>query len=115
MNSEASLLEGPFKMEMVTPEALVEAGLYPDKQSVVDEALRVLWQERPRLRIEWAIHLYRSQDISLGKAAAVANVSFDRMKEVLIQHGIQPRLGAGTIEEARREMETIDKFFHSDE
>jgi len=37
---------------MVTPKELVHAGLYPDEQSVVQEALRVLWQERPQLRIE---------------------------------------------------------------
>lgn len=102
-------------MEIITPEGLVEAGLYPDTQSVVDEALRVLWQERPHLRIEWAVYLYRRQDISLAKAAAIANVSFDRMKEKLIQRGIQPRLGAESIGEAIQEVKTIDKALKSAE
>jgi predicted HTH domain antitoxin len=97
-------------METITPEALVEAGLYPNEQSVVEDALRVLWQERPQLRIEWARHLYRNHNISLAKAAAMANVSYDRMKEILIQHGIQPRLGAETKDDARRDMETLDRF-----
>jgi predicted HTH domain antitoxin len=95
--------------QMITPQALVGAGLYPDEQSVIQEALRVLWQERPQLRIEWAIYQYQTQDISLAKAASIANISFDRMKEVLVQHGIQPRLGPESIAEARQELEVIEQ------
>jgi predicted HTH domain antitoxin len=93
---------------MVTPQALVEAGLYPDEQSVIREAMRALWHEHPQLRIEWAIYQYQTRCISLAKAAALANVSFDRMKELLLQRGIQPRLGSETIEEARQELEVIE-------
>ena len=41
---------------MITPQALVEAGIYPDEQTVIREAMRTLWQERPQVKIEWAIH-----------------------------------------------------------
>jgi predicted HTH domain antitoxin len=94
---------------MITLKSLVSAGLYPDEQSVIKEALRVLWQERPQLRIDWAIYQYQTCDISLSKAAALANVSFDKMKEVLLHHGIQPRLGAETIEDAINEMKIIEQ------
>ena len=67
---------------MVSPQALVQAGLYPDEESVIQEALRVLWQERPQLRIDWAVYRYQTDDISLAKAAALAGVCFDRMKEI---------------------------------
>lgn len=97
-------------MNMITTEGLVKAGLFPDEQSVVQEALRVLWQERPQLRIGWAVYQYKTQDISLSKAASLANVSFDRMKEILIRRGIQPQLGVETIEEARNEMKAIDQI-----
>ncbi len=93
---------------MITAPALVQAGLYPDGHSVIQEALRVLWQERPQLRIDWAIHTYQTSDISLAKAAALANVSFDRMKELLVARGIQPRLGPATIAEALREADVLD-------
>lgn len=93
---------------MVTPQALVQAGLYPDEQTVVQEALRVLWQERPQLRLDWAVYQYQTSDISLTKAAALAGVCFDRMKEVLIQRGVQPRLGPETVAEAREEMQVIE-------
>lgn len=89
---------------MITPESLVKAGLFPDEQSAIQEALRVLWQERPRLRIDMAVYQYRTSDISLSKAAAMAGVCFDEMKEIFIRRGIQPRLGPETIEEAKEEL-----------
>jgi predicted HTH domain antitoxin len=94
---------------MITPQALVHAGLYPDEQTVIEEALRILWQERPQLRLDWAIYQYQTQDISLAKAAAIAGVSFDRMKETLRQRGIQPRLGPETMDEARQELTVIEQ------
>jgi predicted HTH domain antitoxin len=105
MNSSNKISAGVN--QMITPQALVGAGLYPDEQSVIQEALRVLWQERPQLRIEWAVYQYQTQDISLAKAASIANISFDRMKEVLVERGIQPRLGPETIAEARQELEVM--------
>lgn len=92
----------------ITPETLVQAGLYPDEQTVVREALRVLWQERPQLRIEWAIYRYQIGDISLAKAAAMAGLSFNRIKSILMQKGIQPRLGPDTKEEAKAELRVIE-------
>jgi predicted HTH domain antitoxin len=92
---------------MITPQELVQAGLYPDEQAVIEEALRLLWQERPQLRLDWAIHQYQTQDISLAKAAAIAGVSFDRMKEILHRRGVQLRLGPETVGEACRELTVV--------
>ncbi len=89
-------------MNSINPQALVEAGLFPDEQSVIEEAVRVMWQERPDIRLEWAIHEYRTKDISVSRAASRANVSFDRMKERLIHLGIQPRLATGKIDGIER-------------
>ncbi|MCB0209776.1 MAG: UPF0175 family protein [Anaerolineae bacterium] len=99
---------------MVTPKELVGAGLYPNEESVIQEALRVLWQERPQLRIEWAAYQYQTESISLAKAAALAGVSFDRMKEILVKRGIQPRLGVDTADEARQEWETIKQMLRDE-
>jgi predicted HTH domain antitoxin len=107
MRSFAGAWKGQFVM--ITPEALVKAGLYPNEQSAIQEAMRVLWQERPKLRIDWAIYQYQTEEISLAKAATIASVSFDRMKEILVGRGIQPRLGPETIAEARQEMEVLEQ------
>lgn len=93
----------------ITPQAFVKAGLYPNEQSVIQEAMRVLWQERPQLRINWAVYQYQTEEISLAKAASIANVSFDRMKEILMTRGIQPRLGTETIVEACQELKTLEQ------
>jgi predicted HTH domain antitoxin len=94
---------------MVTLKSLVQAGLYPSEEAAPEEALRVLWQERPQLRLDWAIYQYRSGEISLARAAALAGISFDQMKETLVQRGIQPALGPASIQEARQEYEVIKK------
>lgn len=94
---------------VVTPKALVGAGLYPDESSVIQEAMRILWQEKPQLRIEWAVYQYQTEDISLAKTAAIANISFDQMKQILIERGIQPRLGPETVTEAGEELTALEQ------
>lgn len=82
--------------------------LYPSREAVIQDALRSLLHERPQLRIELAVHSYLNQDISLAKAAYLARVSFDRMKEILVSRGIQLRLGPGDEQESRKEVETME-------
>jgi predicted HTH domain antitoxin len=89
---------------------LVKAGVYPDADTAIQDALRILWQERPAVRIEVAVHRYRTEGLSIAKAAALAGVSFDRMKEILAVHGVQLRLGPETLEEARAELESLRRM-----
>jgi len=91
-------------------EELVRAGLYPDKEALVQEALRVLWQERPSVRIAVAVHRYQTEDLSVARAASLAGVCFDRMKEILAEQGIPLRLGPETLEEARAELEALEQM-----
>lgn len=62
---------------MITVKSLVDAGLYPNEEAVLQEALGLLWRERPQLRLDWAVYQYRLGAISLARAAALAGVSFD--------------------------------------
>jgi predicted HTH domain antitoxin len=57
-----------------------------------------------------AVRAYRTQAISLGKAASIAGVSWARMKDILVEHGVQPRLGPETLEELQEEVEVLRKF-----
>jgi predicted HTH domain antitoxin len=88
---------------------LVEAGIYPDADAAVEEALRVLWQERPDVRIKVAVHRYQLESLSVAKAASIAGVSFDRMKEILSQRGISIGLGPTTVAEAREEFDNLQQ------
>ncbi len=95
---------------MLQAKALVDARLYPDQESVIQDALRCLLQEKPQLRVELAIYRYQVEDISLAKAAHLGGVSFDRMKALLRQRGIALRLGPADAEEARREVRDMEQI-----
>lgn len=95
---------------MLNIKEMVAAGVYPDEQSAIQEALRVLWQEKPYVRIEIAVHRYRTGEISLAKAAALASVAFDHMKEILDDRGVPLRLGPETVDEARQELESLRRM-----
>lgn len=98
----------------ITPEDLVAARLYPDEETVLHDALRYLFQNRPDVRIDFAVYRYQhDRDLSLAKAAALAGVSFERMKEILSSRGVALRLGPETLEEAKEEIEAMERWFPS--
>ncbi len=90
---------------------LVKAGIYQSEDEVNRDGLRHLLRARPDLRIKVAVHRYQTEDISLGKAAELAGVSWEQMREILLEHGIQPRLGPDTIEEIEEEIQVLRKHF----
>jgi predicted HTH domain antitoxin len=97
-------------MEGWKTEDLVSAGLYEDEKAVVRDAMRALLSERPQLRLELAIHRYRAEGISLAKAAALAGVSWERMREILLGRGVELRLGPETEAEAFDEIRSMGKI-----
>jgi hypothetical protein len=67
------------------------------------------------LRILVAVHRYRTdEELSLARAAAIAGVSLERMKEVLERQGVPLRLGPASIEEARSEGATLEEWLNAD-
>jgi hypothetical protein len=46
----------------------------------------------------------------VAKAAAMAGISFDRMKEILAEHGMPLCLGSETLEEARAELDSLQRM-----
>lgn len=101
-------------MEAWKTKDLVLAGLYKDEKAVELDAMRALLSERPQLRLELAIHRYRAEEISLAKAASLAGVSWERMREILLSRGVQPRLGPETQEEVYEEIQAMEKIIRED-
>ena len=89
---------------------LVEARLYASEEEVIQDALRHLLRARPQLRVQLAIHRYQTEQISLAKAASLAGVSWAQMRDILMEHGIQPRLGPETVEAAEREVQAQREY-----
>ncbi|MEW6097114.1 MAG: UPF0175 family protein [bacterium] len=94
---------------MLKVKDFVKSGLYKDENEVIQDALRHLIQIHPDFKIKLAIDRYKRESISVGKAANIAGVSLEQMKDILISNGIQPRLGPETIEEAEDEVTTLRK------
>ena len=55
-----------------------------------------------------------SSPASLARAAAIAGVSLERMKEILERHDVLLRLGPASIEEARAEAAALEEWLRAD-
>ena len=95
---------------MLQPQTLVDARLHPNPDAVIQDALRSLLREKPQLRVELALYRYQTEDISLAKGALLAGLSFDSFKALLVQRGIQPRLGPSDEQDARQEIAALDQI-----
>lgn len=69
----------------------VEASLYPNEDAVLQEALQLLLQAHPEMKIELAIGRYQQESLYLEDAASVAGVSWGQMKNILVERGIPLR------------------------
>jgi len=96
---------------MLKVQDFVKARLYESEDEVIQDALRHLLRARPDLRVQLAVYRYQAEGLSLAKAASLAGVSWAQMKEILLEQGIQPRLGPETLEEAQQEAETLREYF----
>jgi predicted HTH domain antitoxin len=92
---------------------LVKARLYSSEEEVIRDALRHLLRARPDARISLAVSRYETEGLSLAKAADLAGVSWAQMRDILLEKGIQPRLGPATLEEAENETRTLREYFAS--
>jgi len=91
-------------------EYLLKIGAYHTEGEVLKDAPRQLLLSRPGYRIDIAVKLYTDDKISLGKAAELAGMSFDELKDVLVQRGIKPKLGIVTISEAQDEIAVLKEI-----
>src|SRR5438445_6228233 len=91
-------------------EAVVRAGLFRDRQHVVQEAMQTLFSVRPQLKTEAAIELFRSGEVSLLRAAEMAGMDFESFRSLLADRGIPWEVEA----EGRDKIdERIGEFFGS--
>ena len=91
----------------LTAQDLVDAKLYDSEQAAIQDALRHLARSRPEVRVKVAILRYQRDQISLAKAAALAGVSWQQMKDILQEQGVPIRLGPESLSEAQAEAEIL--------
>jgi predicted HTH domain antitoxin len=71
---------------------LLERGLLESEESLMLSAYRSLLTLQPGLKTELALSLYEREEISLGRAAEIAGISREQMKEILASRGIERRI-----------------------
>ena len=102
---------GETAMRPTDARDLVHARLYSSEEEVLRDALRHLLRARPDARVHVAVHRYQTESLSLAKAADLAGVSWAQMREILLEKGVQPRLGSETLQEAEEEVQVLRDFF----
>jgi predicted HTH domain antitoxin len=88
---------------------LVSAGLYSREEDVLRDALRSLLWIHPEYRLELAVHAYQHSGISLSKAAHLAGLCFEEMKDLLLKRSIKIDLGPDSKEEIESEVEILGR------
>ena len=90
-------------------DALVKAGYYSSKSDVVKDALRTFLSQKRNLRLAAAVELYRRKEVSLGKAAEIADVGLVEFKEILASQGYE-RILTVTRRDIRKADEIMKKM-----
>ena len=92
-------------------DALVKAGYYSSKSDVVKDALRIFLSKKKNLRLAAAVELYKRNEVSLGKAAEIADVGIVEFKERLAELDITRVIRGESAKNMDRELDRITKKF----
>ncbi len=92
-------------------DALVKAGYYSSKSDVVKDALRTFLHSKKNLRIAAAVELYKEGEVSIGKAAEIANMGLIEFKEKLKEYGIPKVIEAESARKMDREIARIKRKY----
>lgn len=69
-------------------DVLIGKGFYRDREALVQDAMRSLIRSKPELRVQLAIELYKTEDVSFSRAAEIAGVDIESFKEFLREAGV---------------------------
>ena len=92
-------------------DALVKSGYYSSKSDVVKDALRYMLESKKGLRVAAAVELYKHGEVSLGKAAEVANMGVIEFKEKLKEYGVRRVIVAESARKMDREIAKIKRKY----
>ncbi|MEA3255288.1 MAG: UPF0175 family protein [Candidatus Altiarchaeota archaeon] len=91
--------------EMLKEEAdlYVKSGYFENRSELIREAIREFLEKLERNKIKIAVDMYRKGRISLGRAAEISGLGYEKMKDAFIERGIPIRRGPQTIEELKED------------
>jgi len=89
--------------------ALVRGGYFNSKDSFIEEAVKYMLSSRGDLKINAAVEMYSSKDVSLGRAAELAGLSIFEFKEILKARGIKIVVDAPSREEMNGQIKQMEE------
>ena len=95
-------------MGLIKTREFVDLGLYESERDVIEDGIRHILRSHPEYRIEIAVEKYKQEKASLGKAADIAGVSLEEIKEIVKSRGVSLK-GPRSIEEIHRDAEQARK------
>ena len=84
----------PKIMEMEIS-ALVRSGYYSSKSDVAKDAFRTLFDVKKQLKVASAVELYKSGEVSLTRAAEIAEIDVESFRAILADRGIPIQVPVG--------------------
>ena len=88
--------------------ALVKGGYFRSKDSFIEESVKYMLVSRGDLKINAAVEMYRSHDVSLARASEVAGMSIFEFKELLKTRGIKMVVEAPSKEEIDSQIKMME-------
>jgi predicted HTH domain antitoxin len=83
-------------------DGLIRAGYYRNREALLEEAFRTLIEVKPSVKLEMAVELYKSEKVSLSRAAEIAGISMEGFKKLLELKGMKRVVSAPSEERLRK-------------
>ena len=87
--------------------SLIRAGYYESRDKLLNDAFRTMLEVRPTLKTEMAIELYKTEKISLSRAAEISGTSMEGFKNILEQRGIKRIVKAPSNDKIKKGVDLI--------
>ena len=71
------------------------------EDEIVHDALKIFFSVNKEMRWSMAIELYKCDEVSMGKACEIADISYEGMKNLLYKNNVPLRRGPASAEELK--------------
>jgi len=88
-------------------DSLIRAGYYESRDKLLDDAFRTMLEVRPILKTEMVVELYKTEKISLSRAAEIAGMPTESFKNILEQRGVKRIVKPPSGDKIKKEVELI--------
>jgi len=80
---------------------------YRSEEDFLEEAFRIVIRNKPKIRIELALELYKNKKTSLAKSAEIAGLTTIEFKEILADRGIKREIEGDEIPEIDKKIKEV--------